>query len=413
MPGGLLQLVAYGAQDAYLTGSPKKTFWKYDYSKYTNFAMESIQQDVAGTVGFGSYASIVLGRYGDLVQNVAFEVTLMRGLSGPNDPIPYYPAEHLFEKIEFLIGGQVIDTIHHEWFRLYWEMYLSLDQETAYRNMADFGAEQQGWTRTFYIPVPFFFSQFERGLALPLIALQYHEVELKVYFTSAADFANQGVDTTFTPIVKCYANYVFLDTKERQKFASKSHMYLISQIQRNTFNVNISSTKINRFKYDLNFNHPVKTIQWAFTPSLTGSHGQYTAKTGEQDNEVYSVLYDATLLLNGQERFSKRKGSYFTRLDQWNGFNGSFSSAGIYCYSFGTQNQEYQPSGTLNFSRIDNASLSLTTKVANVADINATGQVTDEMCFNGSNVLQVCQVFAYGYNWLKIQSGLGGLLFAN
>ncbi|AGE53646.1 major capsid protein VP54 [Acanthocystis turfacea Chlorella virus GM0701.1] len=410
MTGGLTQLVAYGAQDVYLTGDPKQTFWKEKFTKYTNFALESIQQDIMGDIGSNRTVSFILKRSGDLVNSIFFQIKMMRGPSGVDDPVPYYSCEQFINNLEVYIGGQKVYEFGHEWFRMYWELFYDYTQAAAYNNMANWGNEQQGYLRTFHLPIPIWFNSFDNGRALPLIALQYHEVEFRI---KIADLNNiVGIEPSYVPEFTCYANYTFLDSPERIWFAQTPHEYIIQQVQTNQFPLVVGPTQ-QQFNLSLNFNHPTKALIWCVTPGST-YHGQYTSEPGEQDAEVLSAIAGAVLLLNGVERFTARTGSYFSNENTWISFGGTYTSSGVYAYGFGTHSDLANPTGTCNFSRIDNATLRIQTKAAVVTDVNVPGNVdTDTMTTVGANILNTVLVFAPNYNVLKIMSGMGGLAYAN
>lgn len=409
MSGGLAQLVMYGAQDVYLTGDPQITFWKNVYKRYTNFALESIEQDVLGHVNYGNEITTIIGRQGDLINGVMLEITLQRGDTNPLLPQPYFPSEHLINYVELMIGGQKVFEFDHEWFRMFFEMYLDLTQQLSYRSMCDFGNEPQGYEKTFYLPLPFWFNNLNNGIALPLIALQYHEVQINIRLSKAGDIP--GIDTSFTPIIKCYADYVFVDTKERTWFAQNKHEYIITQVQRNIMQTPVLSSE-KEYKMLLNFNHPTQLLLWAMVPSLT-THGQFTGEPGEQTSDVLAPLAYCKLSLNGVDRMSRRKGSYFRYYQPWSSANGSFLTAGIYLYSFGTSLKYGVPSGTLNFSRVDNAILHLNTKEAVIADNLMPANVNETMTTVSANILSMTIVYAVNFNVLRIQSGMGGVAFSN
>jgi hypothetical protein len=171
MTGALSQLVAYGVQDLYLTGDAKKSFWKGNFKKYRNFALESIRQDIIGEPGSNNHITIKLGRFGDLVNGLMLEMIFQRGPSGPADIEPYYSCEQYIDHLELHIGGQKVYEFNHEWFRMYWELFLDYGREVAYRNLTRWGNEEQGYTKTFYLPIPIWFNALEPSQALPLIAL--------------------------------------------------------------------------------------------------------------------------------------------------------------------------------------------------------------------------------------------------
>lgn len=409
MGGGLIQLVAYGAQDVYLTGSPQRTFWKERFSRYSNFALESIEQDIRGAIGSNQEITFVLKRNGDLVSSINLEITMQRGPSAPVDPYPFYSCEQLIDSTEIYIGGQKVAEFGHEWFRVYWELLYSLEEEISYTNMANWGNENEGYTRTFHLPLPIWFNALNVGNALPLISLQYHEVEFKI---KLCDLNNiPGINPDYIPKIRAFANYTFLDSPERIWFASNPHEYIIQQVQTNSFNITIDGIARD-YNLNLNFNHPCSSLIWCFTPG-TAYHGRYTAEAGEQDSEVLSVLDSATLYFNGVERFSTRRGSYFSNEATWTGFTGAYTSSGVYAYPFGMACDKPDPSGTCNFSRLDTATLRIRTKAAVVQDTSIPGNVDESMTAVGSNILNTVLVFAPNFNVLRINSGMGGLAYSS
>lgn len=412
MTGALTQLVAYGAQDVYLTGDPQMSFWKGKYVRYTNFATEPIDQDIMGSIISGGDISVTFSRSGDLVYNLMLAITMKRGPSGTtNIAFPYYSCEQLIDRLELYIGGQKVFNFDHDWFRIYWELYYTYAQKQAYRTMANWGNEPEGYLRTFYLPVPIWFNASDPGNAIPLIALQYHEVQVKIKLANFNDIP--GIDPTYTPLIRLQAGYVFLDTNERQWFAQNPHEYLIQQVQTNQFPIAIDAQQ-RSYKLNLSFNHPTKAITWACTPGPQ-SHGQYTSLRGEEDLETLGPIAEAKLTLNGVDRLDDQRGSYFTRADPWTSFSGGYLSSGIYTYGFGIHSDNSDPSGTLNFSRIDMSVLNIRTKAATIAAIapSSTETVTEQMTTVGASVLNRILVWGVNYNVLRIASGMGGLAYAS
>jgi hypothetical protein len=222
----------------------------------------------------------------------------------------------------------------------------------------------------YHVPLQFWFCR-NPGLALPLIALQYHEV--KVVMKIGGQTAT-GANVAAGQEVSLWVDYIYLDTDERRRFAQVSHEYLIEQLQKNT----LSATKSNT----LTFNHPVKELVWT-----AGTSSDVTpAKPNLNESGTWK------LVLNGQDRMASRRRNYFTRTQVWQhhtGFGGVTTRDSIAVYSFALKPEEHQPSGTCNFSRIDNAQL-----------------VCSENAVAGN-------VYAVNYNVLRIMSGMGGLAYSN
>jgi len=552
-----MQLVAYGAQDVYLTGNPQITFWKVTYRRYTNFAMESIEQTFNGQADFGRRVTCTISRNGDLAFRTYLQVTLpeINQSMGNSDSSGVYarwldfPGEQLISQVEVEIGGQRIDRQYGDWMHIWNQLTLTSEQERGYYKMignttqltfitdpafndvdgpCDSNAPRQVCTprnalpeTTLYVPFLFWYCR-NPGLALPLIALQYHEVKINldirpideclwaVSTLTDCQGANKSVKVTTAynqslVAASLYVDYVFLDTDERRRMAQNPHEYLIEQLQfTGDESVGSSSNKIK-----LNFNHPCKELIWVVQPDqnvdycssllcgellnriLGAQPFNYTdaidalpnavhsfggpnsiAGTGHgirdtgafidpsglfndagavdvtgawmwarnsdnvaavtQDEYSYSApnlanpllpdqstvsdagtfvltetsvnlhcwgenpVVTAKLQLNGQDRFSEREGTYFDLVQPYQAHTRN-PDTGINVYSFALRPEEHQPSGTCNFSRIDNATLQLVLSNATV---------------EGTSTAKV-RVYATNYNVLRIMSGMGGLAYSN
>ena len=374
MGGGLMQLVAYGAQDIYLTGNPQITFFKVVYRRHTNFAVESIEQTINGSATGGSKVSVTVARNGDLLHRVYVEVSVGAG----NDASGF---DHI-EYVEVEIGGQVIDKHYGQWMKIWCDLTHSYDKKVMLKGLLNgdkcdcAGTNTNG---TAFIPLQFWFCR-NPGLALPLIALQYHEVKLNIKFCNT---------TTAMTGAEVWCDYIFLDTDERRRFAQVSHEYLIEQVQYNNGVGHVAGTDV---QTELRFNHPVKELIW---------QERIAGTTCCNDASGLSNVCSALLQLNGHDRFRKRSGDYFKTVQRYEHHSGAerasmgdlVNAGDIYMYSFALKPEEHQPSGTCNFSRIDNA----------VLHINAT---------TGASATQL-DVYAVNYNVLRIMSGMGGLAYSN
>jgi hypothetical protein len=529
-----MQLVAYGAQDVFLTGTPEITFWKVSYRRHTNFAMESIEQTFSGQADFGRRVTCTISRNGDLCYRTYLQVVLPeinQSMATANTTGVYarwldYIGEQLIAQVEVEIGGQRIDRQYGDWMHIWNQVTMSSEQQRGYfklignttqltyitdPNFAEVsgpcaaagGPSQVCAPRkalpetTLYIPLQFWFCR-NPGLALPLIALQYHEVKINldirpigeclwaVSTLSSSSGATVSVSAAYQQSLvaaSLYVDYIFLDTDERRKMAQNPHEYLIEQLQfTGDESVGSSSNKIK-----LNFNHPCKELIWVVQPdanvdycssleagsvlykTLGAQPFNYTdaidalpnaihafggpaeveqmitasglfqmpgavdtsAATNTQWNEsgnltpftsaaaLASGLSDAgtfvlaetaldmhcwgenpvvtaKLQLNGQDRFSEREGSYFDVVQPFQHHTRA-PDAGINVYSFALRPEEHQPSGSCNFSRIDNAVLQLVLSSGAVAG-TATAKV---------------RVYAVNYNVLRVMSGMAGVAYSN
>jgi hypothetical protein len=540
MGGGLLQLVAYGAQDAYITGNPHITFWKVLYKRHTNFAIEAMRVNFTGAPAYGQRLVAVVNRNADLVWKTYVEVSLPDMTSPAVDPVWTSGAQRrigylLLKKIEVEIGGQIIDTHYGEWLYL-WEN-LTADYDTSVKLDSMVGGELGGTStaalacrgrpNVLYVPLQFWFNR-NPGLALPLIALQYHEVRFNITLGDSTDlvastnFSNLNAAASALPPPRdmaLYLDYVYLDVDERRRFAQESHEYLIDQVQyTGQQTITTSSARI-----DLTLNHPVKELVWVFQDARkTDCGSDLTISAGYTQPFSYNdIVNRSRIQLNGQDRFDERFGDYFWKVQPYQHHTGgafwptknaqslanalsvtgsptalvgsftlddatsathtfaltsgtispgmvlngvaasdlvitavtwststtgtittaSFNStASVYTssyptaltyrtadtepvtstgtlttlaqtyqaanpinvYSFAISPEEHQPSGTCNFSRIDNATLVFDSVASGVAGT-----------FPSKSYPYNFRIYAVNYNIFRIMSGMGGLAYSN
>jgi len=271
-----MQLVAYGAQDIYLTGNPQITFFKVVYRRHTNFSMEAIEQTFSGSPDFGRKVYCTISRNGDLIHRVYLQVKLPAVKADGDSSFRWvnYVGHALIKHVEVEIGGQRIDKHYGDWLHIWNELSQTAGKSDGYDNMVgnvdrlyrSVGGGQTVDGLTLFIPLQFWFCR-NPGLALPLIALQYHEVKINLEFrsfsdlcgTSKADNSEGDLPTGVSlESASLYVDYIYLDTDERRRFAQVSHEYLIEQLQ-HTGDESVNQTNV---KVKLNFNHPVKELVW-------------------------------------------------------------------------------------------------------------------------------------------------------
>lgn len=298
----------------------------------TSFALESIQTTFSGSVDFGKRVSCTLPRNGDLVTTLFLEVVMTKHASNAS----YYPAEQFVKECDIEIGGQKVDKIYNDSMRIFSELYHTKSEKEGYRRLVDFAdpaaGGHPGSKERFFVPVQFWFSRGASGLALPLVALQYHEVRVNFLFASSTEMALNGVDTTVTPEATLFATYVYLDSAERKRFSQNSHEYLISVLQHTGPESIAPGTTSKTSNYRLNFNHPCKTLWWAVKDA--SKYGKFsTGATGTTDDR-YAPIQNVKLQLNGHDRFEARSGKYFNSVQPWEHIKGSIPAAGIYMYRY-------------------------------------------------------------------------------
>jgi hypothetical protein len=488
MTGGLMQLVAYGAQDVYLTGDPMITHFKTVYRRHTNFSMDTIEQTFNGDVNFGTQVSAIISRHGDLVSGMYIKTTLP-DLTATSDTTVSRWTENighfLIKSVEIEIGGQIIDRHYGEWLDIWAQLTVPAGKRTGYNNMIGQGKLDalgrpsglqkdidtgRTLSQTLYIPLQFWFCR-NIGLALPIIALQYHIVKVNVTFADAVDLVRTGTTLGVNRLTNTslWVDYIYLDIDERKKFSQTAHEYLIDQLQFNggyTAQANTSRYNTVAQRIPISFNHPVKELVWVVKPDnyTTGNNRQpanYTSIISQPpvDQEEYKIdnlnslslvtllnnikifnqssiappgslnpVITAKLTLNGHDRTVAMPGDYFNKIMPMKYHTNIPESPGINVYSFALKPEDVQPSGSCNFSKIDNAYLSL-----NIANLQTVDYVSEypgclEITENTDGTQTIVgttsapvyasrsctvNVYAVNFNVLRIMSGLGGVAFIN
>jgi hypothetical protein len=275
MTGGLMQLVATGSQDIYLTGNPQITYFKAIYRRYTNFAIETIENSVSGVLNFGNKLVCKVNRSGDLISKCYIKITI--GEVDPNNSKFAWVkrlGHAILKEIDIYIGGRLIDKQHGIWLDIWYELAREGDHETAYNKLIGNTNDLTTYDKNIkketvlYIPLKFWFCRFI-GLSIPLIALQYHEININILLEKIERLfisdCNFNPDQLSIKDVSMLINYVYLDTEERRRFSIVGHEYLIEQVQHNGTDKLLFETK----QYVLDYNHPTKEIIWA---NLNGNY---------------------------------------------------------------------------------------------------------------------------------------------
>jgi len=299
MGGGLMQLVAYGAQDVYLTGNPQITFFKVVYRRHTNFSIETIEHTLSSTPDFGRKSSVTVTRNGDLATRMYLKVVVNAiSLSAGKAAYVCRLGHALIKTVELEIGGSKIDKQYGNWMDIWYELSHSQGQESGYDSMVGNVASMTTMASslpeyTMYVPLQFWFNR-NTGLALPLIALQYHEVRVHLEFAAAADCVRRSTSAAgYTPSIKdasLLVDYIYLDSEERRRFAQVGHEYLIEQLQ---FTGEESVNTVSK-KSSLGFNHPTKEIVWACQLGRY-SGGTFGAESADDlAKEIVAGKFDVT-----------------------------------------------------------------------------------------------------------------------
>ncbi len=393
MGNALIQLVATGPQNVVLNANPEGTLFKGFYRRITMFAIESVAQTFTGSVGFGNKVTATISRNGDLLTKMVLEVTLpalsvtTTGGTPADDVITLQYVDnighHLLREIELEVGGISIVKHYGRWLHIWQELTRPSEKDSGYGKMIGTQSQRSGLSTTgvydadpktvtltaqsskLYIPLQFWFCQ-NYSLAFPLIACQYHDVKVNITFASLSEITNAyitgndggavgSVSASSALDATLYVDYVFLDNDERRQFATSAHEYLIEQLQYPSAESHSNQSTIIR-RLD-GFNHPVKEMIWVVQLDSVLSNAS-TKNLNDFSVSGAQMVNTAKLLLNGSDRFQERDGNYFNWVQPYQHHTRS-PAVGIYVYSFATEPEKHQPTGTCNFSRIDNAQLQL------------------------------------------------------
>jgi hypothetical protein len=501
MGGGLLQLYTRGPQDKFLTGNPTITFFKKVYRKHTNLAVEQMVQMFTGTKSFGNRLRCKIEKKGDLLKDMYLLIKIKNGDAPAVKQEDNYKnimkcGFAIIEYVEIEIGGQIIDKHYGEWLDIWTQLTMTNEKYDLLRNLIrdrrnKFDLWQGSWNeedRYIYVPLFFWFNQ-DPGLALPLIALQYHDVvlyvklkkkeEIKVVyetdnvknnntslFMAVSNSTNSKYDllpvlasnnevdnaiaykNTYDPCIitnvdktkyqsflinpsveddisiknnkwyienftgeiediVCLCDYIFIDSDERKKFANNSHEYLITQVQTgNRLDLDkLTQTTTNRNKQiELDFNHPVKEIFW----TISSEHLKNTLIHKNMD--FSNTMSTCLLQVNGNDRIPGfREGYFFSNVIPFQyhtcgglipSDNNHFFTGGMYCFPFCINPENYQPSGSLNFSQVNDFTINFNYRKTD----NRYSTLDEYYTFNS---------YAINYNILKINNGMGGLAYTN
>ena len=401
--GALIELISRGTQDTYIIGNPQFSFFKSVYRRHTNFANEPIRQIFTETADFDKKVTCIIDKKADLLNDIILEIELpdlAADISWVNG-IGYF----MIEYAELQLGGEIIDRITGDlmdaWLELSTHLGIKNTLYTMVGKHITFNKNTQTGIIKLLIPLPFWFTRsIERSL--PLIALQYTDIKIIIKFKpfnmcwyklTEGTLPNTKISITKANLI---CNYIYLDTFERRKLATQQTFeYLIEQFQANTsFQVPVNSINLN---IPLYFNHPVKELIWFYrthNATLNNDYYNYSnilnyGTVNETKHEPFNTMQ---LRFNGNDRFDHISAGYFYLYQPFK-YHSSGTNQYIHVYSFAINPEDIQPSGTCNFSKLDNATLNI-------------------LC---NNTLQfgILNIYALNYNILRIQNGMAGIMFSS
>jgi len=365
MSAALIELVSVGAQDVYITGSPQVSFFRQNYKRYTNFAMKPERMDYIGTFGASNEITIPIRSKGDLMSYIWIEDTNIANIQTNSNGLFSAGAANPTE-FQLWVGGQLVSTLDSLFIQgVYNPLLRDSAAKASYAVTTNNKKANHGGD---HYMIPFFFGE-DYTKCLPLVALQYHDVEIRIK-------CRDGYTPAGTP--KIWGNYVYLDTDERKYFTDTQHEILFTQTQHQLATKEDTDIDISYF------NHPVKSL-----------HLVSGKATGNDWDSEYT-FDKSTLYINGTALFEETSSLYHhTVVPEMHSSDlpdDVLEDLPTFTWPFCINLSKIQPTGTLNFSRIDNAKLTIT---------NPTG---------GN---QLHRVYAVNYNILRIKNGMAGVAFGN
>ena len=405
MSGGIVQLVAIGAQDAYLTGKPEVSFYRSTYKRYTHFANSVERQLIQGTPSAGGISTIRFEKKGDLMSYVYLTA---RDSTGAQVPLLNWAS--VIDKVELLIGGQVIDMQDAYWMNNIEPVVgaTNTNQRLLPKYDSALTPTQAGFNNNSFQALKFFFCKDWQS-ALPLVALQYHDVELRITWAATLTATAFSGATSLTPTTYqnlqyiLWTNFIYLDQTERDYFSKTSQDMLITQVQRQF----VPTAPV----MELAFAHPVKYLAFqsnnyvqAYTMSATNASSLQlkTQVNGTDIGESRSLLswVDAN--------------QYYHTPNGYAPYSGAVSNVAIVPYCLDTS--KLQPTGTLNFSRIDTYRLITPSNITLQSIVNpiTNGTLTTvALAAAASGMSPSPYIYAVNYNVLRIQNGMGAVLYSS
>lgn len=443
--GGLIQITSIGYQDIYLIGDPEISLFKSVYKRHTHFSVETIEEKFDSDVDFGNTCTKILPRVGDLLSNIILKLNI--GTLNPEfyEILKNNEEEHcdefndcpcaqciedeykdtiefgwvnslghaIIDSVSLEIGGIEIDKQYGEWLEIWSELTLTEEKKKGYNNMVGkvdpnvFSVSEFCGDMELYVPLQFWFCR-NIGWSLPIMSLWYQDVKLIFKFKKfeqlwvSAQPNTSPKKTNFD--ASLLIDYIYLDIDERKKFSKESQIYLIEQLQ---YSENNSSDGC-VFNLELSFNHPVKELIWLLQreDAIGYPNGVYPNTNYPIGNDWFNfstfaarnncktqeTFCEGSIYFNGEEIFRKRESKYFRIIEPYKKHT-RIPNNYIYSYSFSLNPENCQPSGQVNFSRVQSTNLKLL--------------LPRRRKYTNYNM----RCYAVNYNILIITGGMGGLLF--
>jgi len=452
---GSLALAVKSEQDNYLVGNPQFTYFKGVYRRHTNFAIDYNTVRFVGETGdcWGKKIYLKLPKNADLIHKMFLRIEIEHGDQSNFDYTPFI--YNFIEYIDLFIGDQLIDRHYAEWYNIWHNLFEDSDKSYLLSKMVKVDNSSSPGKTILSLPLRFWFNN-EIGSALPIVAMQYNDVRLEIRFNEKSKvnkLSNQQTTTVDSALKICKVELlvenIYLDQEERRAFITKKHEYLITQVQSSLFNTidklsakyNIPNYESTMHKVDIRLRYPVKELFWSIQDQESDGLHKKDGTVGSQYNNTGAFQFNywnnyrpghdqintATFTLNGKDLMDALPGPFYRKIQQYQYHSGygirncdintsdisgsnnpkedylKFSKGnGIYSYSFSVYPEKNQPSGSLNFSKLENAQLKFSL-------LKGKKETTDSTDYKQKLV----NIHGVNYNVLRIMGGSAGLAFVN
>jgi len=301
MTGGLLQLVAYGSQDIYLTGNPEITYFKLIYRRHTQFSLETKELQFDNKVKFGNESSIIIKRYGDIITRTYLKITINPIIPSNNSLMAWINllGGYMIEYLDLDIGGTRINRLYSDWIIIWYSLISYGNQRKVYNIFSGNIPQLTTYNNnpkpeyTMYIPIPFWFN-INKSFGLPIINLQYHEIQIKIKLKNNNEvivandfFIKNDLEQVKIKNLSLLVEYAYLDSEERRKLAQTGIEYIMEDIEFNGIDIVKNNNIIN-----INFNNPTKVLLWFIKNDNYISGKKFVYYTNQNWN---NKLIDASL----------------------------------------------------------------------------------------------------------------------
>jgi uncharacterized ubiquitin-like protein YukD len=401
MTGAIFSLKVKGQQDTMLTSNPQHNFITREYKRHVDFASEKTRIYFYESVNFGKTITVQLPKNGDFLGKLYFCFSLppLVPTNGTYACWTNSIGHAIIDHIDLEIGNKLVD----RQYGLFMEIWEELTGKNQYLNPligktdSIDALQSNALAETFYqVPLRFFFCE-NLWSALPLLCMQYHQVKLVIKLKNFSECVSYDGTTQPSPVSindnYLLAQYIYLDETERLRYKSERREILISQTQYTDTTGDETNSSGGVFKMDIPFNHPVKELLWVFIENDSISNNDwfnFSKRNNVPLTKVYSLMKNCKLIVEGKE-YCEQMDELVFRCSNTQQHHTNTTDRHIYCIPFCEYPESWEPNGSLNFSRVDNAFI--------------TGDMRTPL------VASRVYLFGINHNWMIFENGLSAIKY--